>query len=271
MEAPRICFVFGVDEDFDEAFGFALFDGAADAGHGAGADEGGFAGFADFVFGEADAAEGRVGVEGVDEDAVGDAAGVVVEQVGGYDFVVVVGGVGEGAASVAVAEGPDAGDVGAELVVYGDEAVLVVLDAGAVEAEVVGVGAAADGEEDVGADAVGVSSSQFDADGYVVSARLEMDALGVQAHRDALFFEEGFDGCGDVFVFARDEAGGFFDDGDFASEAAEDLAEFEADVAAAYDDEMAGQSFEFEDADVDRSRGRCRLRENRGRRRGLRR
>ena len=77
-------------------------------------------------------------------------------------------------------------------------------------------------------------------DGYVISMGVEMDTLGVQSHGDALFFEEGFDGCGDVFVFARDEAGGFFDDGDFTAEAAEDLGEFEANVAAAYDDEMTG-------------------------------
>ena len=56
MEAPRICLVVGVDEDFDEAFGLALFDGAANAGHGAGTDEGGLAGFTDFGFGEAYAA-----------------------------------------------------------------------------------------------------------------------------------------------------------------------------------------------------------------------
>ena len=65
----------------------------------------------------------------------------LVEQVGGDDLEVVVGGVGEGAFAVAVAQGPDAGDVGAELVVDGDVAALVGDDAGFVEAEVVGVGA----------------------------------------------------------------------------------------------------------------------------------
>ena len=44
--------------------------------------------------------------------------------------------------------------------------------------------------------------------------------------------------------------GALFDDGDFAAEAAEDLCEFEADVAAADDDEVARQGVEFEDADV---------------------
>ena len=40
---------FGVDENFHEAFGLALFDGAGDLGHGAGADERRFAGFADLA------------------------------------------------------------------------------------------------------------------------------------------------------------------------------------------------------------------------------
>jgi hypothetical protein len=84
----------------------------------------------------------------------------------------------------------------------------------------------------------------------IVAARFEVNALRACTYVDALFFEEASNGRGDVFVFTRDEAGGLLDDGDFASEAAEDLPEFEADVAAAYDNEMARQSLEFEDADV---------------------
>ena len=202
------------------------------------------------VFGEADAGKGRVGVERVTRNAVGDAARIVVEQVGGDDLEVVVGGVGEGAAAVAVSDRPDAGDVGAELVVYGDVAALVVGYAGLLEAEVVGVGYAANGKEDVGANAVGSIVRAVDACSDIVAVRLEVDALGVQSNRDALFFEEGLDGRGDVLVLARDEAGGLFDDGDFAAEAAEDLSEFEAYVASADDDEMAGERLEFENADV---------------------
>ena len=59
-------------------------------------------------FGQADAAERRVDVEGVAGDAVADPAAVVVEEIGGDDFKVVVGGVGEGAFAVAIAQGPDA-------------------------------------------------------------------------------------------------------------------------------------------------------------------
>ena len=48
----------------------------------------------------------------------------------------------------------------------------------------------------------------------------------------------------------RDKAGGFFDNGDFASETAEDLCEFEADIAAANDDEVTWEGVELEDADI---------------------
>ena len=79
----------------------------------------------------------------------------MIEEIGGYDLVIVVGGVGEGAFAVAVADGEDAGDVGAELIVDGDVAAVVGDDAGFVEAEVGGVGGAAHGQEDVRAVAPG--------------------------------------------------------------------------------------------------------------------
>ena len=84
---------------------------------------------------------------------------------------------GEGAAAVAVAERPDAGDAGAELVVYCDESACVEGHAGLFKAEVVGVGSAADGEEDVGADALRWVVGAIDACGDVVAAWFEVDAL----------------------------------------------------------------------------------------------
>ena len=128
--------------------------------------------------------------------------GVVVEEVGGDDLEVVVGGVGEGAVAVAVAEGPDAGDVGAELVVDGDVAALVDGDAGFVEAEIVGVGAAAHGEQDVGAGELGRRRPCSRRRRWGRRRALSrVDALGVEADVDALFFEKVLDGGGDVFVF----------------------------------------------------------------------
>ncbi len=184
-------------------------------------------------------------------DAVADAAGIVIEEVGGDDFEVVVGGVGEGAFAVAVTHGPDAGDAGAELVVDVDVAAFVGGDAGFVEAEVAGVGLAAYGEQDMGSVVLWISGVAVDVDEDAVRRGFEGDALGVEADVDAFGFEDLFDGRGYVFVFMRDEARAFFDDGDFAAEAAEDLGEFEADVAAADDDQMRGEFFEVEDGGVD--------------------
>src|SRR5580698_7950924 len=81
--------------------------------------------------------------------------------------------------------------------------------------------------------------------------RLESDAFGVEADVDAFGFEDFLDGCGDVFIFVLDEARAFFNDGDLAAEAAEDLGEFQADIAAAYDDQVLRQLFEVEDGGVD--------------------
>ena len=70
-----------------------------------------------FALGETGAAERRIDEEAVRRDPVGEAAWHAVEQIGGDDLEIVVGGVGESALAVAVAERPDAGDVGAQLVV----------------------------------------------------------------------------------------------------------------------------------------------------------
>jgi len=232
---------FGVYEGLHESEAFAFFEGAVDARHGADGDEGGLAGGANLGFGEADAGERRVAVHGVAGDAVGDSARVVVEEVGGYDLEVVVGGVGEGAAAVAIAKGVDAFYVGAELVVDCDVAFVVGGDAGFVETEVLGVGGATYGEEDVGADgggffAFGAGYAYADA----FSVRGEGDALGVEADVDAFALEDVEDGGGDVFVFVGDEALGALDDGDPGAEAAVHLAELDADIAAAYDDKVLG-------------------------------
>ena len=74
-----------------------------------------------------------------------------VEQVVRDDLVVVVGGVGEGAAAVALAERPDAGHAGRQPVIDADDAALVGGDARCLEPEIVGVGLAAHGQQHVGA------------------------------------------------------------------------------------------------------------------------
>ena len=86
---------FGIDKHFHEAFGLAFFDGAAlTLVMGRVPMRSRLSGFANLAFRKANATERWIGVERVAENAVGDAAGIVIEKVGGDDLVVVIGGVG---------------------------------------------------------------------------------------------------------------------------------------------------------------------------------
>ena len=212
----------------------------------------------------ADPAEGRVGEEGVGRQAVGHLPVAAVQQVRGEDLVVVVGGVGEGAAAVALAERPDAGDVGGELVVDRDDAALVRFNASGVEAEVVGVGLAAHGEEDVGAELLGRAFGAVDVHGDPAVVAGEADALRVGADAHALVLEDAAHGLRDVGVLAADDLGPLLDHRHLGAQAAEGLGELEADVAAADDDEVAGQLFEREHAGVVEGRRRRGRRAGRG-------
>ena len=57
--------------------------------------------------GQAGSAQGRIDVPRIGLDAIAHPARFVVEEVGRDDLEIVVGGVGEGAFAVAVAQGPD--------------------------------------------------------------------------------------------------------------------------------------------------------------------
>ena len=156
-----------------------------DSGHGALADQRSPAGLADFGLGHAGAAERRVDVQRVGGDAIADPARVVIEQVGGDDLGVVVRRVREGALAVAIAQRPDARDAGAQLIVDHDVAALVDCDAGLVEAEIVGIRAAADGEQQVRAADSRRSLGAVELGDDLVAALGEADAFGVQADVDA--------------------------------------------------------------------------------------
>src|SRR5437667_9426940 len=63
----------------------------------------------------------------------------MVEKVALDDFIVVVRSMGKCASAIGVTQCPNSGYVSAKLVIYYDIAVLIGLDAGLVEAEVVGI------------------------------------------------------------------------------------------------------------------------------------
>ena len=80
---------------------------------------------ADFRFRHAGAAERRIGVERVGGDAVAHASLIVVEEIGRHDLEIILRRVRERASAIAVAHRPDAGNVGAQLVVHLDIAARV--------------------------------------------------------------------------------------------------------------------------------------------------
>ena len=97
-----------------------------------------------FGLGQADAAERRIDVERVNGNAVAHLARGAVEQVRRCDLEVIVRGVGESAAPVAIAERPDVRNVGLQKFVDDDIALRVDLDACGLEPEVIRVGTAPD-------------------------------------------------------------------------------------------------------------------------------
>ena len=83
--------------------------------------------------GHPDAAERRIDVERVGRNAVADPPVLAVEQVGRDDLEIVVGGMRERAAAVAVAQRPDPRHVGRQAIVDDDVAARIGGDAGPVQ------------------------------------------------------------------------------------------------------------------------------------------
>jgi hypothetical protein len=82
-------------------------------------------GLAHLDLGHSGAAEWRINEEAICGDAIAHAPVLAVEEISGDDLIVIVGGVGEGAAAIAVSDRPDAGHIGAQLYVHLDVTTLV--------------------------------------------------------------------------------------------------------------------------------------------------
>src|SRR5439155_1481334 len=92
-----------------------------------------------------------IGIEGIRGNAIAHAPRVVIEEVRHNDFEVIPGCVSEGAPTVAVAQCPDARDIGVQPVVDFDVATGGRGDSCFVETKIVRVRPPADGEQDMGA------------------------------------------------------------------------------------------------------------------------
>ena len=198
-----------------------------------------------FGLGQADPAERRIDVERVNGNAVADFARGAVEQVRGCDLEIIVGGVGESAAAVAIAERPDVRDAGLQRFVDDDIAVRVDLDACGFEPEIVGVRTTSDREQHMRAHHLGFAGRAIDADRDLLAARLELDAFGLKPNFYAFGLEDFADRVRDFLVLARNEPRRLFHHRDFGSQPPKHLRELKADVASANDNKAPGQGVEF--------------------------
>ena len=197
--------------------------------------------------GHADAAERRVDIEGITRHACGDLATLAIKQVRGDDLEIIVGGVSEGALSVTVAERPDSFDIGGQIVAYCDITPVVQLDAGLVQAEIVRIGAPAGRQQYVRACYFRGPFGASHSDRGALRMRREPDAFGAGADMNAFPLEDIANFLGNIRIFAPDQPVAFLDDGHVGAHTAIDLREFEADIAAADDNEMARKLIQPDD------------------------
>src|SRR4051794_40597256 len=101
-----------IDQYFHEAFRLALLERAGNILHRNLADECVAISSPDICLGHASPTQRRIGVERIGGDAVAHSSVLAVEQIGGDDFIVIPGRMSKGSPAVAVAECPDAGNVG---------------------------------------------------------------------------------------------------------------------------------------------------------------
>ena len=229
-----------------KALVFAIEDGAVDLRERLGKRvdrdtlRGGFGG------GETDVRDFRRGVGGPRNRERGRAAAALEEGVLNHEARHEIGGVGELVARADVATGEDRRVVRLEAFVHG-HALGAERDAGRFEAEIFDVRGAADGDEELVGDAglLGSAGGEVPANAFGVARDIQVFAVAENVH--AVAFEGGAQNRGGVAVFARQEAGGGFDERHRRAEARERLRHLAADGAGPDDGEAAGQHGEREE------------------------
>jgi hypothetical protein len=148
---------------------------------------------------------------------------------------------GERTTAVAIPESPNAGHIGSETIIHLNIAASIGCDSGLVQPEIVGVRPPSHGEEQMGTDHRARSLGTSELYSNIRSVTFDRNALRVDAHVNSFVFQNSGHRFRHVRVFARDQPWSQLNDRHFAAEPAIDLRKFQADIAPADDDEMAGQ------------------------------
>src|SRR6516165_7435937 len=213
-------FAVAIDENPHKALRLTLFDGAGNARHRPLAGQ------------HPPPTVTRLG------QTLADPARILVEEIRSDDLEIVVRGVGEGALAVAVSERPNARRRGLQLVIDNDVTTLVAAHPGFLEIEIVGIRLTADCQQQMRASDFGGAVGAIDLGDDIVAAFGEADAFGIQPDLDAFALDDVLDRRRHVLVLMANEPRRHFDDRYPAAKTAVHLAEFEADIAAADNDEM---------------------------------
>lgn len=191
-----------------------------------------------FVFGHTDSPEFRIGVDAPGDQATLGGSVDAIDQVALENSEVVVRNVGEGGATVDIADGEDARNVRFEASVHRDVAALIEFDSAFAGSQQVGVRGASRGDKKVrSGDGSRVAFEVADE-----ANRVPGTGDGVWLTRmeqgDPVLFEKCGHGIADLWVFFGENAFASIDDGDVAAQSPEDLGEFERDRAGAENDQV---------------------------------
>src|SRR6267142_4380896 len=115
---------------------------------------------------------------------------VSVEEIVRNNFVVVIGSMRKGAAAVAVAQRPDAGDVRLQLIINDYVAAVVGGDLNPVESQVVRVGSTSHSQKDVSACYFWRTFLTCEANGDTAFAIGERDTFGIQPNLHTLSHQD---------------------------------------------------------------------------------
>ena len=147
----------GINDDFDKPLSFALLDGARHLAHWPPANQDAPSRLPRLGLRQTGTAERRINIKRIGGKPVADAAAIAVEEIGRDDLEVIIGSMGEGTLTIAVAERPDTGHTGAQLIVGHNKSALVDFDTSLVEAKIVGIRSPSNRQQRMGANDLSIA------------------------------------------------------------------------------------------------------------------
>ena len=173
-----------------------------------------------------------------------------LKKIGRHNLEIVVRSMRESAASIAIAQRPNTGDVGSKLIVHRDITTGIAQNAGFLRVPgrrhlLSGPSASSKVRSHVALrlHTSAHSTAFFGDPGF---SRRQRDAGCIQTKLNALAFEDLAHGRRYVFILARDRARGVLDDCDLAAEASENLAKFQSHISTPDNHEMFREGVDVE-------------------------